>query len=42
MLLVAEKTFRGLNAPELLEEVWNGARFTDGQRVQNDARQEAA
>jgi len=42
MLLVAEKSFRKLNAPELLEEVWNGARFQDGERANNDTRQEAA
>lgn len=30
MLLVAQRSFRKLDAPELLEEVWKGTTFTDG------------
>jgi len=30
MLLVAEKKFRRLDAPEMLAEVWHGTRFADG------------
>ena len=30
MLLVAERSFRRLHAPELLEEAWKGTRFNDG------------
>ena len=33
-LLIAEKTFRRLNAPELLKEVMEGAEFKDGTRIQ--------
>lgn len=33
-LLIAEKTFRRLNAPELLKEVMEGAKFQDGTRIQ--------
>jgi transposase-like protein len=37
MLLVAEKSFRKLDELELLEEVWNGTRFVDGERVTKHA-----
>lgn len=30
MLLAAQRSFRRLDAPELLEEVWRGTRFNDG------------
>ena len=30
MLLVVQRSFRRLDAPELLEEVWRGTRFNDG------------
>jgi putative transposase len=30
ILLIAEKTFRRLNAPALLKEVWQGNTFVDG------------
>ena len=30
MLLIAQRSFRRLDAPELLEEVWRGTRFNDG------------
>jgi putative transposase len=33
LLLVAEKSFRRLSAPELLREVHLGVRFVDGVRV---------
>jgi len=33
-LLIAEKSFRRLNAPELLKEVIEGAEFKDGTRIQ--------
>jgi len=33
-LLIAEKTFRRLNAPELLKEVMEGAKFQNGTRIQ--------
>ncbi len=44
LLLVAEKNFRRLNAPELMREVHLGVRFEDGDRVtesssERDARQ---
>jgi putative transposase len=32
MLIIAQSRFRKLNAPELLDEVWNGAEFVDGVR----------
>ena len=41
LLLLAERRFRRLNAPELLVEVWNGVQFDDGVRVP-DRLQEAA
>ena len=33
LLLVAEKNFRRLNAPELMKEVYLGVRFEDGERI---------
>jgi transposase-like protein len=41
LLLLAERRFRRLNAPELLADVWHGAQFVDGVRVP-DYPQEAA
>jgi putative transposase len=45
VLLVAEKSFRRLDAPELLAEVAGGAKYVNGLRaveeVNTDARQEA-
>ncbi len=41
MLLVAEKRFRRLRAPELLREVHLGVQYVNGDRVK-DATQEAA
>lgn len=40
MLLIAEKRFRKLNAPELLKEVYEGVEFTDGVAVKK--KREAA
>lgn len=40
-LLIAEQSFRRLNAPELLAEIAEGARYADGTRVK-DRSQEAA
>jgi hypothetical protein len=34
MLLVAEKRFRRLNVPELMAEVYQGARYVNGVRVE--------
>ena len=42
MLLIAEKRFRRLDAPELVQVVWQGARFADGQRLGDDGRRVAA
>jgi putative transposase len=42
LLLVAEKRFRRLNAPEQLKEVFLGAQFVDGVRVQNRSEEEKA
>lgn len=33
LVLVAEKTFRKLNAPELCVDVYRGALFSDGELV---------
>jgi len=41
LLLVAEKRFRRLDAPEKMREVFLGARFVDGDRV-NETNREAA
>jgi putative transposase len=46
-MLISEKNFRRLNAPELLTEVYNGARCVDGVRVKAESeesvkREEAA
>lgn len=35
MLLVAETKFRKLNAPELLQDVWEGAEYRDGIRIED-------
>jgi transposase-like protein len=42
LLLLAEKTFRRLNAPELLREVYLGATFVDGIRTKGEPRMKAA
>lgn len=42
LLLVAEKHFRRLNAPELMREVYLGVPFEDGERVTESSRVAAA
>ena len=42
MLLIAEKKFRKLDAPALVQVVWEGARFVDGKQVKQDDRKAAA
>jgi len=42
MLLVAETKFRKLNAPELLQDVWEGAEYRDGVRVNEHQERDAA
>jgi putative transposase len=42
LLLVAEKNFRRLNAPELVREVYLGVQFEDGERVTEASRVAAA
>jgi len=41
-ILIAEKKFRRLNAPELLEDVYEGKRFVDGVAVNKVNRKLAA
>ena len=42
LLMVAEERFRKLNAPHLLQDVWEGRTFEDGQDVSDQARKDAA
>lgn len=42
MLLVAEKRFRRLNAPELLKQVYEGTTFVNGRPSKDATRREAA
>jgi transposase-like protein len=42
LLLVAEKNFRRLNAPELVREVHLGVQFKDGERVTETSKVAAA
>jgi hypothetical protein len=42
ILLIAEKKFRRLNAPELLEDVYAGKKFVDGVAVRKVDRRLAA
>ena len=42
LLLVAEKRFRRLGAPEKMREVFLGAQFVDGQRLSSTNREAAA
>jgi putative transposase len=42
LLLIAERTFRKLNAPQLLAEVWNGATFVNGIRAEDHPEDAAA
>ena len=41
-LFIAEKTFRRLDAPELLAEVANGVTYVNGVRAVNRGEQKAA
>jgi transposase-like protein len=41
-LLIAERRFRRLNAPDLLVEVWNGVEFVNGVRVPDHQERAAA
>lgn len=42
VLMVAEKKFRRLDAPQLLKEVYEGAVYKDGLRVKDEVKKEAA
>ena len=42
MLLAAQTKFRKLNAPELLQDVWEGAEYRDGVRVDDHQERDAA
>ena len=42
LLLIAERRFRRLNAPELLAEVWQEVQFVDGVRVPDRPQAAAA
>ena len=42
VLMVAEKKFRRLDAPQLLKEVYEGAIYKDGLRVKDEVEKEAA
>ena len=42
MLLVGETKFRKLNAPELLQDVWEGAEYRDGVRIDEHQERDAA
>jgi hypothetical protein len=42
MLLVAQQRFRRLNAPELMKEIYRGAEYVNGVRVQERAWEVAA
>lgn len=42
VLLVAERKFRRLNAPELLAQVYAGVQFVDGRRVASQQKEAAA
>jgi len=42
MLLIAERRFRRLNAPDLLDEVWMGVEYRDGIKVESKCNELAA
>ncbi|MDP7226463.1 MAG: IS256 family transposase, partial [SAR202 cluster bacterium] len=42
MLMIAEKRFRRLKAPEMMREVYNGAQYVDGLRFHTDTEEAAA
>ena len=41
-MMVAETTFRRLNAADLLSDVYQGAKYVDGIRIQEESMREAA
>jgi len=41
-LMVAQSTFRKLNAPKLLAEVHNGATYVNGAKVEQETEKDAA
>ena len=42
MLLVAEKRFRRLKAPELMRDVYQGAKYVNGVLVNQESKEKAA
>jgi len=42
ILMIAEKKFRRLNSPELLEQIYNGQLFEDGIEVEEITRKRRA
>jgi putative transposase len=42
MLLLTERKFRRLNAPELVKEVYLGVRFANGERRKEDTQEAVA
>lgn len=42
MLLIAEKKFRRVDSPHLVQVVWEGERFVDGKQVKQEDRKAAA
>ena len=42
MLLVAEKRFRRLKAPELMRDVYQGAKYVNGVLVNEESKEKAA
>ena len=42
MLLVAEKRFRRLKAPELMKDVYHGAKYVNGVLVNEELKEKAA
>ena len=42
MLLVAEKRFRRLKAPELMRDVYQGAKYVNGVLVTEQSKEKAA
>jgi len=41
-LMLAQKTFRKLNAPQLLPEVYNGATYLNGNKLEQETKKDAA
>ena len=42
MLMIAEKRFRRLKAPELMTDVYHGAQYVDGMAIETTAEEVAA